>query len=207
MQRVHFQVRVFSTNLGKDFFRYFWYCEKEANWMWFSMTLVKFYWFGINWHVVNQSECRNCCLYIIIQKTAPQAKSGKYFPVADLGEGLARPLPPPPPILGKKRRNEWREKGQQGKKIKLKVWIRHCFLIWFFPRFFFFLWGGGGGMAAFWACAGKLSWTLLSPARVQPLYGAGRKESSGTGLRYMWSFCSMRGEKRKTGDAAACTID
>ena len=37
-------------------------------------------------------------------------------------------------------------------------------------------------MAAFWACACKLSWTLLSPARVQPLYGAGRKASSGTGL-------------------------
>ena len=28
----------------------------------------------------------------------------------------------------------------------------------------------------------KLSWTLLLPARVQPLYGAGRKESSGTRL-------------------------
>ena len=27
-----------------------------------------------------------------------------------------------------------------------------------------------------------ISWTLLSHARVQPLYGAGRKESSGTGL-------------------------
>ena len=40
----------------------------------------------------------------------------------------------------------------------------------------------GEKMAAFWACACKLSWTLLSPARVQPLYVAGRKESSGTGL-------------------------
>ena len=30
----------------------------------------------------------------------------------------------------------------------------------------------------------RLSWTLLSLARVQPLYGAGRKESSGTGLSY-----------------------
>ena len=31
---------------------------------------------------------------------------------------------------------------------------------------------------------GKMAekWTLLSHARVQPLYGAGRKESSGTGL-------------------------
>ena len=40
----------------------------------------------------------------------------------------------------------------------------------------------GEKMAAFWACACKLSWTLLSPARVQPLYGAGKRESSGTGL-------------------------
>ena len=40
----------------------------------------------------------------------------------------------------------------------------------------------GEKMAAFWACACKLSWTLFSPARVQPLYGAGRKESSGTAL-------------------------
>ena len=96
--------------------------------MWFSVVLVKFHWFGNNWHVFNQSEYRNCCLYSIIQKIAPQAKSGKYYQ------------------------------------------------IWFFPRF-------GGEMAAFWACACKLSWTLLSPARVQPLYEAGRKESSGTGLR------------------------
>ena len=50
----------------------------------------------------------------------------------------------------------------------------------------------GGKMAAFWACTCKLSWTLFSPARVQPLYGAGRKESSGTGLHiYMWrTHCS-----------------
>ena len=40
--------------------------------MWFSVALVKFHWFGINWHVLNQSECRNCCLYIIIQKIVPQ---------------------------------------------------------------------------------------------------------------------------------------
>ena len=47
--------------------------------MWFSVALVKFYWFGINWHVFDQSECRNSCLYIIIQKIAPQAESGKCF--------------------------------------------------------------------------------------------------------------------------------
>ena len=31
------------------------------------------HWFGINWHVLSQSECRNCCLYIIrkeIQRAA-----------------------------------------------------------------------------------------------------------------------------------------
>ena len=43
----------------------------------------------------------------------------------------------------------------------------------------------GEKMASFWACACKLSWTLLSFARVQPLYGAGRKESSGTGLLFL----------------------
>ena len=49
--------------------------------IWFSMALMKFHLSGINWHVFNQSECRNCCLYIIIQKIAPQAKSGKYFQI------------------------------------------------------------------------------------------------------------------------------
>ena len=56
----------------------------------------------------------------------------------------------------------------------------------------------GGKMAAFWACACKLSWTLLSPARVQPLYGAGSKESSGTGLRFsrLWIWREItRGER------------
>ena len=56
--------------------------------MWFSVALMKFHWSGINGHVFNQSECRNCCLYIIIQKIAPQAKSGKYFQIwfsPDLG--------------------------------------------------------------------------------------------------------------------------
>ena len=49
--------------------------------MWFSVALVKFHWFGINWHGFTQSKCGNCCLYIIIQKIAPQAKSGKYFQI------------------------------------------------------------------------------------------------------------------------------
>ena len=131
MQLVHFQVgvRVFNCQqiLAKISFVIFDNVIKKTNRMWFSVALMKFHWSGINWHVFNQSECRNCCLYIIIQKIAPQAKSGKYFQ------------------------------------------------IWFFPRF-------GGKMAAFWACACKLSWTLSSPARVQALYGAERIESSGTGL-------------------------
>ena len=49
--------------------------------MWVSVALVKFHRFGFNWHVFNQSECRNCCLYVVIQKIAPQAKSGKYFQI------------------------------------------------------------------------------------------------------------------------------
>ena len=68
------------TNLGKNFFRCL--CDKKnkkTNRMWFSVGLVKFHWFGINGHVFNQSECRNCCLCVIFQKIAPQAKSGKYF--------------------------------------------------------------------------------------------------------------------------------
>ena len=67
-----------STNLDKDFCRYLWYCgkkNKKTDRLLFSMALLKFHWFGINWHVFMQK------LYIIIQKIAPQAKSGKYFQI------------------------------------------------------------------------------------------------------------------------------
>ena len=102
MQRVNFQVRVGVFNcqqiLAKiSFFRYLWYLWK-TNRMWFSVVLVKF----------------------IIQKNAPQAKSGKYFQILF------------PPIWGEK-------------------------------------------MAAFWACACKLSWTLLSPARGSAPTWSGKK--------------------------------
>ena len=53
--------------------------KKKTNRMWFSVELLKLHWFGINWHVFNRSECRNCCLSAIIQKIAPQAESGKNF--------------------------------------------------------------------------------------------------------------------------------
>ena len=39
---------------------------QKTNRMRFSVALVKFHWFGINWHVFNQSEYRHCCLNILI---------------------------------------------------------------------------------------------------------------------------------------------
>ena len=85
MQRVHFQVRfdVFNCQqiLAKISFVIFDIVITKTNRMWVSVALVKFLWFGINWHVFNQFECRNCCLYVVIQKIAPQAKSGKYFQI------------------------------------------------------------------------------------------------------------------------------
>ena len=71
-----------SSNLGRDFFRYLRYCGKKqiecgVAWQWWNSANLGL----INWHVFNQSECRNCCLYIIIQKIMPQAKSGKYFQI------------------------------------------------------------------------------------------------------------------------------
>ena len=83
MQRVHW-VGVFNCQqiLAKIYFVIFDnVIKKKTNRMWFSVALIKFHWSGTNWHVFNQSECRNCCLYIIIQKIAPQAKSGKYFQI------------------------------------------------------------------------------------------------------------------------------
>ena len=51
----------------QDFFCYLWYCDKKNKIeMWFYRgTGENFHWFGINWHVFIQSECRNCCLYVI----------------------------------------------------------------------------------------------------------------------------------------------
>ena len=45
-----------STNLDldKDFCRYLWYCGSKRNWISFSVALVKFHLFGINWHVFMQ---------------------------------------------------------------------------------------------------------------------------------------------------------
>ena len=85
MKRVHFQSPSrLSTNLGKDFFRYLWYCGKkqiECGLTWHSWSLGSTDLGLINWHVFEQSECRNCCLYIIIHKIAPQTESGKFFQI------------------------------------------------------------------------------------------------------------------------------
>ena len=110
-----------SKNLGKDFFRYLWYCDKEQiecglAWNWRNSTVLG---------LIDIAEIVACIFY----------------------------------------RSENRATSQIWKILPNMV----------FPP----IWGQK--MAAFWACACKLSWTLLSPARVQPLYGAGRKESSGTG--------------------------
>ena len=74
------------------------------------------------------SECKNCCLYIIIQKIALKAES------------------------------------------------ETCFQIWFFPRF------GGKKWRNFEHAHASYPGLFFSPTWVQPLYGAGRKESSGIGL-------------------------
>ena len=71
----------------QDFFCYLWYCDKKTNWMWFTVALVKFHWFGINWHVFIQSECRNCCLYVIRKSRHKQNQENisKYGFSPDLG--------------------------------------------------------------------------------------------------------------------------
>ena len=87
MQRVHFQVRVGVFNCQQilteiSFVITIFDIVVKTNRIWFSVALVKFpQWFGINWHVFDQSGSRNCCLHIIIQKIVPQAESGKYFQI------------------------------------------------------------------------------------------------------------------------------
>ena len=71
---------VFSvfTNLDKDFCRYLWYCGKKKEtecclaWHWWNSTYLG---------LIDMFLSRNCRLYIIIQKIALQAESGKYFQI------------------------------------------------------------------------------------------------------------------------------
>ena len=55
--------------------------------MWCTVALVKFHWFGINWHVFIQSERRNCCLYVIRKSRHKQnlENISKYGFSPDLG--------------------------------------------------------------------------------------------------------------------------
>ena len=140
MQRVHFQVRSsrcfqLSTNLGKDFFRCLWYCDKKNQiecglaWRWWKSTdlgLIDMFLINLNAEIV--------ALVYYYSENRATSQIWKVLPNIVF-----------PPIWEKK-------------------------------------------MAAFWACACKLPWTLLSSARVQPLYGAGGKESPGTGL----AMCMLR---------------
>ena len=86
MQCMHFQVRVGVFNCQQilaeiSFVIFDIVVKKQIEcglvWHWWNSTDLGL----INWHIFNQSECRNCCLYIIIQKITPQAKSGKYFQI------------------------------------------------------------------------------------------------------------------------------
>ena len=108
--------------------------KQETNRMRFSVALVKFHWFGINWYVFNQSECRNCCLYIIIQKITPEAKCGKYFQIWFF-----------PPIWGEK---WWRSEHAHAS----------------YPGLFFRplgsapIWGGKKGEFRDWTSPGLVAW-------------------------------------------------
>ena len=76
-----------TTNLGKISFVIFDIVIIKTNRMWFTVALVKFHWFGINWHVFIQSECRNCCLYVIRKSRHKQnlENISKYGFSPDLG--------------------------------------------------------------------------------------------------------------------------
>ena len=103
-----------STNLGKDFFRYLWYCDKkkriecELAWLWWNSTDLGL----INMFLINLNAEIVACLLSF-------------------------------------------------RKAHHKPNLESTYKYGFSP---------------------DLSWTLLSPARDEPLCRAGRKESSGTGL-------------------------
>ena len=61
-------------NLDKEFQASFNFCPpfcfvNHFQFPRFALSFTCLVWFGINWHVLNQSKCRNCCLYIINAKT------------------------------------------------------------------------------------------------------------------------------------------
>ena len=111
MQRVHFQVWVGAFNCQQIFFRYLWYCRLVWHW-----------WNSTDWGLIDiffyRSECRNCCLYIIIQKITPQAESGKYFQICFS------------PIWGEKwGRSEHAHASYRGTLSSL-AWVQPLLLLW-----------------------------------------------------------------------------
>ena len=99
MHRIHFQVRVavyscqqILTEISFGIFHIAVKKQKQKNKnksMWFSVALVQLHCCeGLMDIFFNKSECRNCCLYIIIQKIAhrPKLKStSKYGFSPDMG--------------------------------------------------------------------------------------------------------------------------
>ena len=72
-----------SKDLGKYFFCYLWHCDNKKNQIqyglashWWNSTdlgLIAMFLINLNAEI--------CCLYVVIQKIALQAKSGKYFQI------------------------------------------------------------------------------------------------------------------------------
>ena len=68
-----------STNLDKDFCRCLWYFGKKTKQ---SECRLAWHWWNSNdLGLIDMFLCGNCRLYIIFQKFAPQAESGKYFQI------------------------------------------------------------------------------------------------------------------------------
>ena len=105
-----------STNLGKDFFRCLWYCEKKK-----EQTEC-----DLAWHWWNSTDLGLIDMFLINLNAEIVACKLSF------------------------------------KKSRHKPNLENTSKYGFSPDL-------GGKMAAFWACPCKLSWTLLSPARVQPL--------------------------------------
>ena len=109
-----------STNPGKEFFRYLWYCDKKKQ--------IEC---GLAWYRQNSTDLGLIDMFLINLNTEIVACILSF------------------------------------RKSRHKPNLENSTKYGFSPDL-------GGKMAAFWACACKLSWTLLSPARVQPLYRVGR---------------------------------
>ena len=76
MQRVHFQVRVGVFNCQQILTEISFVIEFGLAWHWWNSNDL-----GLTDMLLTSMNEENCCLYIIIQKIAPQAESGKFFQI------------------------------------------------------------------------------------------------------------------------------